>query len=132
MGGDKGDLISRLNLSISTLSLYKEESLNMTIEVRVPVTFQVDEATGLHVGCAPAIRVFSQGTDLEDVKAALTEALTMFLGHCFKQGILDKVLTECGFKLSKIAASEAAGDEHLTVPLYLVAAAKAGALACQP
>lgn len=88
-------------------------------------------------GC-PALDVFSQGTDREDAKRCLREAVLLWVESCVERGTLDEALRESGFRRvspgepalpdsGMVAMSQIAeegveyGDVfpiHLTVPAY--------------
>jgi len=57
-----------------------------------------DEAAQVHVGWCPALRVRSQGETETEAKAALEDALLLFLKHCYVRNILDDTLNASGFR----------------------------------
>ena len=101
-----------------------------------------DEETGLFVGFCPALRVYSQGRTQQEAMQALESSLCLLVVTCFKQGILDRVLSNAGFTATStpdsLSTSEACEEfimiqrAHfdrvfdMSVPLELVAAAALG------
>lgn len=94
-------------------------------------------------GC-PKLDIFSQGETEEQAKAALDEAIKLWLESCLDRRVLDEALRECGFR--RVTAAEEARCDHvialrpaaqqidpgadtfdltLTIPAYQAAAALA-------
>jgi predicted RNase H-like HicB family nuclease len=104
------------------------------IMYRLSAFFRKDDDTGAFVSCCPALEIFSQGKTEEDAKRALTSAVTLYIKHCHKRGIFERVLSQRGGQIinsgelpsnelpSSIPAMKNAKPFDLSVSLdYLIA-----------
>lgn len=70
------------------------EIISMTIEV--PATVKQDEKW--FVASSVQLDMHGQGETSELAISALQEALEVFFESCLSRGVLEKVLSDCGFK----------------------------------
>lgn len=85
-------------------------AMKIRIEYKLKAAIRYDDSAGVHVGWCPMLDIFSQGTTPDEAKTALTSALTMYLKHCFRRGILDNILRGRGLE----ASDEPEGDSEET------------------
>jgi predicted RNase H-like HicB family nuclease len=97
---------------------------------RLPVTFK---RTGDQVvAICEALDVASQGRTQAAAKAAIIEAVSLFLETCFEMGTLDDVLRERGFTQMQPSSHSGRDQEMIEVPMELVANAKANTRKLRP
>ncbi len=89
--------------------------------MRVPIV--ISRKDKWVVAACPAIDVVSQGSDEQQARANLLEAMTLFFESCLERGTLDQVLKSCGFSLSQFPPIDDQA-ECLEVPLYMLANSK--------
>ena len=55
---------------------------------------------GGYVSYCPALDLYSQGKTVKEAKNNVTEAVRLLIEDCLEQGILNKVLSDCGFRFA--------------------------------
>jgi hypothetical protein len=94
-------------------------AMKIRIDYKLKAAVKFDDAAGVHVAWCPMLDIFSQGTDEAEATRALTSALSMYLKHCYRRGILESVLQGRGFDVSDEPSvkSEETGDsgEYISV-----------------
>lgn len=94
-------------------------AMKFSVDYKLKAAIRFDDTAGVHVAWCPMLDIFSQGNDEAEARRALTSALTMYLKHCFRRGILETVLTQRGFEVSDKPPSknEDTGDsgEYISV-----------------
>ena len=65
-------------------------------------------------GC-PRLDVYSQGDTREGAKAALKEAVALFIESCLKRDTLDEVLRDSGFRLLPSGVEPSETSEHISI-----------------
>ena len=78
--------------------------VKIQFEARLPVTFKIKK--NYIIAICPMLDVMSQGSNKEEAKKNLTEALSLFFISCYEHGTLDEILKGCGFKFLKISPNE--------------------------
>jgi hypothetical protein len=66
------------------------------------------DTTGLFLSWCPMLDIKSQGRTSEEAREALDDSVRLFVVHCFRRGILEEVLKECG--LEERPSEESDGD----------------------
>ncbi len=94
----------------------------ITIEMRLPVRYT--EEDGVIVSHCPVLDISSMGDDEDEAAANLKDAIIGFVESCYDRGVLDKVLSECGFQRIEDLERDAIGDMEdviiVPVPLYML------------
>jgi predicted RNase H-like HicB family nuclease len=74
-------------------------SLTMFVDMhfRLPALVRFDDDAQLYVAWCPPVDIRSQGETMEEAKAAVLSAVTLYLRTCFQRKILDDVLVRKGF-----------------------------------
>ena len=86
--------------------------------VALPVTFK--KRGKWILACCPILDVCSQGSDEDEAKKNLAEALSLFFLSCFERGTLDLVLKESGFvpeKQDTETEQPLPADNYVNVPI---------------
>lgn len=71
----------------------------MTYPATLEYTVQIWEEDGQFIAHAMPLDVMSSGPTVEEARAALDEAVSLFLDTAAEAGTLEEVLEECGFGL---------------------------------
>lgn len=94
-----------------------------SLEFSVKLAVQFKDEDGYVIARSPDLDVCSQGGNKEEATHNLVEAVQLFLESCYRRGVLDETLHECGFQpaeeIHKQSMEEA--DEVVNVPLPLLA-----------
>ncbi|MCI0513543.1 type II toxin-antitoxin system HicB family antitoxin [candidate division KSB1 bacterium] len=77
--------------------------MSTRIMVTAKLPFNIDKDGNYFVSYCPPLDVYSQGQTEQEAEKNLKEALSLFFITCFEMGTFDKVMKECGFKVSKNA-----------------------------
>lgn len=72
--------------------------MELEISFNLSVGTRFDEAASVYVGWCPALNVRSQGETEQEARAALEDALFLFLKHSYLRNILDDTLNASGFQ----------------------------------
>lgn len=92
------------------------------LEFSVKLAVQFREQDGYVLARSPDLDVFSQGRNREEAEHNIVEAIQLFLESCYRRGVLDETLQECGFQPGGgIHRQPEKGDEIVDVPLPLLA-----------
>ncbi len=76
-------------------AVQNEERRSTTFRVKLPMTLERD---GRHwIACCPALEVVTQSETKKGAKAALEEAVTLWIESCHDRGVLGDALVELGF-----------------------------------
>ena len=73
---------------------HKPDFIRLTVSVPFGV---VPDEVGFVSHC-PSLDVYSQGHTEDEAVAMLAEALQSFIESCYRRGVLESVLNECGFE----------------------------------
>ncbi|HEX3128044.1 MAG TPA: type II toxin-antitoxin system HicB family antitoxin [Thermoanaerobaculia bacterium] len=73
----------------------------MTYPATLEYTVQIWEEDGQFIAHAMPLDVMSSGPTVEEARAALDEAVGLFLDTAAEAGTLEEVLEECGFGLQQ-------------------------------
>lgn len=74
-----------------------------------------DEQAGLLVGFIPALGIYSQGRNDEELKSALTGAAEMFIVVCYEKDILNKALRGRGMTKASGQHATAKSGQYISV-----------------
>lgn len=111
----------------------------LQMSFHLPAAYRLDDDTGMFVGFCPTLKIASQGATRTEAALALRSAITLFLTHCSKRGILDYALTKLGLVHSDHPTADRAAGEIkvgdlpanysdqsvIEIPLMLIAADQA-------
>ena len=79
-----------------------------------------EEKEGGYFVYCPVLNVGSQGDTIAEAKKNIAEAALCFVDGCYEMGTLDKVLSECGFKIGgKTRAKKPAGNWKQSFPFHI-------------
>lgn len=70
----------------------------MQVIFTIQLPAQVKKSGKWYMSSCPVLDVHSQGETEKNALNNLIEALRLFLVSCFERGVLDEVLSDCGFK----------------------------------
>jgi hypothetical protein len=87
----------------------------MKVEFALSCYQRMDEDAGIFVGYIPALRLYSQGRDEEELKKALTSAAEMFIVRCYEREILGQVLRNRGMTRAAGRNSVISGRQYIHV-----------------
>lgn len=115
--------------------------MELEISFNLAAGTRFDEEAGVYVAWCPALNVRSQGETEKEAHDSLSDALFLFLKHCYSRNILDDMLNARGFEPEHgPAVASGNGDEHyvsireigsgysdynIRVPFHLIQQAKA-------
>jgi predicted RNase H-like HicB family nuclease len=121
--------------------------MSLQVSFRLNFATRHDVDANVYVGYCPALKLYSQGSDNEEAKAAIVSAAKLFIVRCYEKDILHTILRERGMtkassaELAKLSAVNspdeyiAVGDftDHFCqdVPIQLLAAKEAAKLCLQ-
>jgi len=69
---------------------------NIQVEFSLTCYGKKEEQLGVFVGYIPALRVYSQGRNQEEMEKALASAAELFIVTCYERGILGQALKDRG------------------------------------
>jgi hypothetical protein len=121
--------------------------MSIQVSFRLKFAMRHDDDADVYVGYCPALKLYSQGTDMDEAKAAIISAAKLFIVRCYERDILHTVLRERGMtrasseQVAKISGA-AGPDEYISVgrftehfeydvPIQLLAAKEAANLCLQ-
>lgn len=85
----------------------------ITLKVRLEIGTHREGA--IWVASCPALDVLSQGKTKAEAVSSLREAVDLWFESCVRRGVLDKALTEAGFKRGSAGGSAPAPGSPATV-----------------
>lgn len=87
--------------------------MNVQIDIRLRAAVGFDAEAEIWVAWCPALDIYSQEESATKAQAALKEALSLYVKHCYERRILDDVLNRKGFVPGTVGADSdlVAGDE---------------------
>ncbi len=94
-----------------------------TITLDVRLKGFVRRETNLRwIAVCPSIGVASQGTDVDDAKSCLREAVELWFESCVERGVLDRAMRELNFRptSSRIEADHDAASDNVLGKLFTV------------
>jgi hypothetical protein len=119
----------------------------LQVSFRLKFAMRRDDDANVHVGYCPALKLYSQGADKMEAKAAIVSAAKLFIVRCYEKDILHTVLRDRGMtrasaeQVKKISTANgpdefiSVGDftDHFyeEVPIQLLAAKEAATLCPQ-
>jgi hypothetical protein len=121
--------------------------MSLQVSFRLNFAMRHDADADVYVGYCPALKLYSQGVDKVEAKAAIISAAKLFIVRCYERDILHTVLRERGMtkataeQVAKISTADGP-DEYITVddftehfceevPIQLLAAKEAAKLCLQ-
>lgn len=93
------------------------------LEFSVKLVVQFREEDGYVLARSPDLDIYSQGETKEEAERNIVEAIQLFLESCYRRGVLDDTLQECGLQPIpwRDGPSDEDGGEMISVPLPLLA-----------
>ena len=104
------------------------ETITLEVELRAFVRCDTEERW---IAVCPSIGVASQGTDSDDAKRCLDEAVQLWFESCIERGTLERALQESNFRPLHVAENEQRDDQrradallgeaftvHVAIPAY--------------
>jgi hypothetical protein len=97
-----------------------DHATNIGVSFSLDCWSRHDEDANVLVGYIPALRLYSQGRDDEELTKALTSAAEMFIVCCYGKNILGKVLRDRGMTkaTTQAAAEKGRQGEFIAVSEY--------------
>lgn len=69
--------------------------------LRVQLRAQITKAEiGGYASYCPSLDLYSQGKTVKEARKNIAEAVRLLIEDCVEQGILNEVLSDCGFRLA--------------------------------
>ena len=87
--------------------------MQVTFNVKLPA--EVKKKGKMYISRCPLLDVYSQGETENQAVKNLAEALQLFILSCFERGVLNKVLTECGFKLARVKTAKPIPSKYKSI-----------------
>jgi hypothetical protein len=91
------------------------QSNNIRVDFALDCWERYDDDAKIFVGYIPALRVYSQGRNEEELKKALVSAAEMFIVVCYGKGILGKVLRDRGMTKAEGPHTGGTDRQYITV-----------------
>ena len=103
----------------TTVKTTQQQKETITISARLTAYVRAENEGGYFAYC-PVLDVGSQGDTVAEAKKNIAEAALCFVDGCYEMGTLDKVLSECGFKIGgKTRAKKPAGNWKQSFPFHI-------------
>ncbi len=81
--------------------------------------FIIEKDDDWYVSICPILDVISQGKSEKEAVDNLIEALTLFFSSCFRRGVLEEVLKDCGFNIAENKTKEIENQSFISPDNYI-------------